>query len=407
MAERKRNWNKEDDLPVYLARPGTTAQTPRQKYGGMFASVEGAYENKTIDFDAYSVGKKGSRTPRSGSRHDMLDGGDNYSETASDISEVSGSVISSPGDREDKTPGVEIRYPMGKEMLQGQDNGQVSGAPGQGAGAAAPARRASRAVLCQPSRAVPQSAARRRGGTGRLRGGVSAREVGEARTPPLRHGDAIGRAQLAPKLACLSLVGARPQKLFSFVSDGDEFSPLPSLPVKRCPRRVGWRAARAPRRLPPPPGTKRPPLHFRARRETLRSLSQAQTPALPPTPPAPRVPSLSSRQGEPKAGGPDETFARGFHTSGAVTWVHMVDLGKKWGRWGRPAPASCASPSCLWHTGWRQTREAGPPGIRGCHWFLLRKKCSLAVIFLHRCTLSLSTQPAGCMVCPHSALSIG
>ncbi|KQK79437.1 hypothetical protein AAES_106465 [Amazona aestiva] len=124
MAERKRNWNKEDDLPVYLARPGTTAQTPRQKYGGMFASVEGAYENKTIDFDAYSVGKKGSRTPRSGSRHDMLDGGDNYSETASDISEVSGSVISSPGDREDKTPGVEIKYPMGKELLQGQDNGQ-------------------------------------------------------------------------------------------------------------------------------------------------------------------------------------------------------------------------------------------------------------------------------------------
>lgn len=132
MAERKRNWNKEDDLPVYLARPGTTAQTPRQKYGGMFASVEGAYENKTIDFDAYSVGKKGSRTPRSGSRHDMLDGGDNYSETASDISEVSGSVISSPGEREDKTPGVEIRFPLGKELLQGPDNGQVSGDTGVG-----------------------------------------------------------------------------------------------------------------------------------------------------------------------------------------------------------------------------------------------------------------------------------
>lgn len=165
MAERKRNWNKEDDLPVYLARPGTTAQTPRQKYGGMFASVEGAYENKTIDFDAYSVGKKGSRTPRSGSRHDMLDGGDNYSETASDISEVSGSVISSPGDREDKTPGVEIRYPVGKELLQGQDNGQVSGA---GAGPRAGGREptpplAGRAVPC---RAVPQSPARRRGGTG-------------------------------------------------------------------------------------------------------------------------------------------------------------------------------------------------------------------------------------------------
>uniref|UniRef100_H3A2Y8 Dihydropyrimidinase-related protein 1 n=1 Tax=Latimeria chalumnae TaxID=7897 RepID=H3A2Y8_LATCH len=92
---RRRNWNKEDDLPVYLARPGTTAQTPRQKYGGMFAAVEGAYENKTIDFDAYSVGRKGSRTPRSGSRQDI-----------------------SPGDRDDRTPGIEIKYPLGKELLQ-------------------------------------------------------------------------------------------------------------------------------------------------------------------------------------------------------------------------------------------------------------------------------------------------
>lgn len=135
MAERKRTWNKEDDLPVYLARPGTTAQTPRQKYGGMFAAVEGAYENKTIDFDAYSVGKKGSRTPRSGSRHDMLDGagGDNYSETASDVSEISGSVISSPGERDDKTPGVEIRYPFEKELLlQGPDNGKVRRSTGRG-----------------------------------------------------------------------------------------------------------------------------------------------------------------------------------------------------------------------------------------------------------------------------------
>lgn len=135
MAERKRAWHKEDDLPVYLARPGSTAQTPRQKYGGMFASVEGAYENKTIDFDAYSVGKKGARTPRSGSRHEALDGaaaaGDSYSETASDISEVSGSAISSPGggEREHKTPGVEIRYPaLGRELLRlpGLDNGKVS-----------------------------------------------------------------------------------------------------------------------------------------------------------------------------------------------------------------------------------------------------------------------------------------
>ncbi|XP_077156850.1 dihydropyrimidinase-related protein 1 isoform X2 [Paroedura picta] len=121
MAERARARGPaaEDELPVYLARPGTAAQTPRQKYGGMFAAVEGAYENKTIDFEAYSVGKKGARTPRSRSRHDLLDGapGDGCSETASDASEVSGSAISSPGaDRDDKPPAVRIREPA-KERL--------------------------------------------------------------------------------------------------------------------------------------------------------------------------------------------------------------------------------------------------------------------------------------------------
>lgn len=136
-SERKRNWNKEDDLPVYLARPGTTAQTPRVKYGGMFANVEGAYENKTIDFDAYSVGKKGTRTPRSSSRADL--DGDNFSETASDVSEISGSVISSPGEREDRTPGIEIKYSGGKELLQGQDNGKVQCDERERLGGSAPA----------------------------------------------------------------------------------------------------------------------------------------------------------------------------------------------------------------------------------------------------------------------------
>ncbi|KAL0994761.1 hypothetical protein UPYG_G00126840 [Umbra pygmaea] len=67
MAERKRNCDKEgndDDLPVYLARPGTAEQVPRQKYGGMFSNVEGAYESKTIDFEALSVGQRGNRTAR-------------------------------------------------------------------------------------------------------------------------------------------------------------------------------------------------------------------------------------------------------------------------------------------------------------------------------------------------------
>uniref|UniRef100_A0A671Y423 Dihydropyrimidinase like 3 n=1 Tax=Sparus aurata TaxID=8175 RepID=A0A671Y423_SPAAU len=69
MAERRGNRDKaEDELPVYLARPGTADQVPRQKYGGLFCSVEGAFESKTIDFDALSVGQRGSRTPRTAKR---------------------------------------------------------------------------------------------------------------------------------------------------------------------------------------------------------------------------------------------------------------------------------------------------------------------------------------------------
>ncbi|MEJ1274524.1 hypothetical protein NN561_005409 [Cricetulus griseus] len=127
MAERRRAWNTEDDLPVYLARPGSAAQTPRQKYGGMFAAVEGAYENKTIDFDAYSVGRRGSaRTPRSAGRPDAVGlpcpGGSE--DTASDVSEPSGSAVSSPGDRDDRPPALRIRCPAPRDLPLGQDNGQ-------------------------------------------------------------------------------------------------------------------------------------------------------------------------------------------------------------------------------------------------------------------------------------------
>ncbi|XP_052592043.1 dihydropyrimidinase-related protein 1 isoform X1 [Peromyscus californicus insignis] len=127
MAERRRAWNTEDDLPVYLARPGSAAQTPRQKYGGMFAAVEGAYENKTIDFDAYSVGRRGSaRTPRSAGRSDAVGlpcpGGSE--DTASDVSEPSGSAVSSPGDRDDRPPALRIRCPAPRDLPLGRDNGQ-------------------------------------------------------------------------------------------------------------------------------------------------------------------------------------------------------------------------------------------------------------------------------------------
>uniref|UniRef100_A0A8C1VVT7 Dihydropyrimidinase like 3 n=1 Tax=Cyprinus carpio TaxID=7962 RepID=A0A8C1VVT7_CYPCA len=56
--DKERALRQDADLPVYLARPGTADQVPRQKYGGLFCNVEGAYESKTIDFDALTVGQR-------------------------------------------------------------------------------------------------------------------------------------------------------------------------------------------------------------------------------------------------------------------------------------------------------------------------------------------------------------
>uniref|UniRef100_A0A8C6YBJ0 Collapsin response mediator protein 1 n=1 Tax=Naja naja TaxID=35670 RepID=A0A8C6YBJ0_NAJNA len=121
--ERPRSQPAEEDLPVYLARPGTAAQTPRQKYGGMFAAVEGAFENKTIDFEAYSVGQKGGgRTPRSGSRSEQLD-------RAGDDSEVCGSGSGSPSGETDgrRLLCLELRPPLAHEPWRGPEEGKGNG----------------------------------------------------------------------------------------------------------------------------------------------------------------------------------------------------------------------------------------------------------------------------------------
>lgn len=118
MSDCRRQWNREDELPVYLAGPITTGPNQRKSYG-MFSSVEGAFESKTIDFDNYAVGRKGSRTPRSGSRERVLDTGDPTGKAPSEAHE--GSPTSSPGDRDDGRPGVEVRYSSGK----GSPNGTV------------------------------------------------------------------------------------------------------------------------------------------------------------------------------------------------------------------------------------------------------------------------------------------
>ncbi|XP_059397731.1 dihydropyrimidinase-related protein 3-like isoform X1 [Carassius carassius] len=65
MAERGRgDAQRRGDLPVYVD------PLPRQKHGGLFANVEGAYESKSIDFDALTVGQRSSRSPRATNREE-------------------------------------------------------------------------------------------------------------------------------------------------------------------------------------------------------------------------------------------------------------------------------------------------------------------------------------------------
>ncbi|XP_069467522.1 dihydropyrimidinase-related protein 4 isoform X1 [Ambystoma mexicanum] len=56
---------KKSDAPLQepggcFAGLGSGSPKPRQKYGGMFCNVEGAFENKTLDFDSLSVGSRRS-----------------------------------------------------------------------------------------------------------------------------------------------------------------------------------------------------------------------------------------------------------------------------------------------------------------------------------------------------------
>ncbi|XP_070712511.1 dihydropyrimidinase-related protein 1 [Pempheris klunzingeri] len=117
MSDCRRQWNREDELPVYLAGPISTGPNQKKTYG-MFSSVEGAFESKTIDFDNYAVGRKGSRTPRSGSRERLLDTGDPIGKTPSETREES--VNTPPGDRDDGHPGVEVRHSSERESPNGK-----------------------------------------------------------------------------------------------------------------------------------------------------------------------------------------------------------------------------------------------------------------------------------------------
>ncbi|XP_068448033.1 LOW QUALITY PROTEIN: dihydropyrimidinase-related protein 1 [Clinocottus analis] len=112
MSDCRKQWNREDELPVYLAGPIPTGPNQRKTYG-MFSSVEGAFESKTIDFDNYAVGRRGSRTPRSGSRERCWTPGTPSGKTSSEGRE--GSPTESPRDTDDARPGVVVRHAAGDE----------------------------------------------------------------------------------------------------------------------------------------------------------------------------------------------------------------------------------------------------------------------------------------------------
>ncbi|XP_004631316.1 dihydropyrimidinase-related protein 3 isoform X1 [Octodon degus] len=120
MASGRRGWDSshEDDLPVYLARPGTTDQVPRQKYGGMFCNVEGAFESKTLDFDALSVGQRGAKTPRSSQGSTRATGSRSGEERDSPRKGQGRQDSGEPAAASPAPAGVEIRSATGKEVLQ-------------------------------------------------------------------------------------------------------------------------------------------------------------------------------------------------------------------------------------------------------------------------------------------------
>uniref|UniRef100_A0AAZ3NUQ9 Dihydropyrimidinase like 4 n=1 Tax=Oncorhynchus tshawytscha TaxID=74940 RepID=A0AAZ3NUQ9_ONCTS len=84
MAERKLLQRDSDDEGSLLSKLGTDSPKPRVKFGGMFCNVEGAYENKTLNFESYNS------SPQSVRRHVKIKNEEKcWSDTFSDTGSVS------------------------------------------------------------------------------------------------------------------------------------------------------------------------------------------------------------------------------------------------------------------------------------------------------------------------------
>ncbi|XP_051927721.1 dihydropyrimidinase-related protein 2-like [Hippocampus zosterae] len=60
----ERRISQDDDTASLLSKLGSDSPRPRMKYGGMFCSVEGAFENKTLNFESLSPKMPRRRTAR-------------------------------------------------------------------------------------------------------------------------------------------------------------------------------------------------------------------------------------------------------------------------------------------------------------------------------------------------------
>ncbi|XP_077359701.1 dihydropyrimidinase-related protein 2 isoform X2 [Festucalex cinctus] len=62
----ERPTSQDDECASLLSRLGSDSPRPRMKYGGMFCSVEGAFENKTLNFESFSPQTQRRPSARSG-----------------------------------------------------------------------------------------------------------------------------------------------------------------------------------------------------------------------------------------------------------------------------------------------------------------------------------------------------
>uniref|UniRef100_A0A8K9X1P3 Dihydropyrimidinase like 4 n=1 Tax=Oncorhynchus mykiss TaxID=8022 RepID=A0A8K9X1P3_ONCMY len=114
MAERKLLPRDSDDEGSLLSRLGTDSPKPRVKFGGMFCNVEGAYENKTLNFESYNS------SPQSVRRHVKIKNEEKcWSDTFSDTGSVSNfSSVSETRPSGDRAVGTETGSSRGQIVYQ-------------------------------------------------------------------------------------------------------------------------------------------------------------------------------------------------------------------------------------------------------------------------------------------------